>query len=100
MRSNDEIQAVNQVVQRLSARFAAFEVDEIANVVRECHARFTGNPIRDFVPLLVEHAARDQLRAKMPLRTEESPADAHEPAPARSGMLRGAFGDGKSWAIL
>jgi hypothetical protein len=32
--------------------------------VRRSYEQFTGSPIRDFVPVLVERMARDQLLAK------------------------------------
>ena len=90
---------MNQVVHRLSTRFAAIEVDEVAEVVHECHAQMAGSPIRDFVPLLVERAARERLRAMVPTAVESSP-DIRRATAGRPGILRTAFGDGNAWTIL
>ena len=101
MKTNDESLAVDEVVHRLSARFSAFDVEDIADLVHECHASFGGSPIRNFVPLLVEHTARDRLQARLALTAEDSPPEVHvSPAVAQASMLRIAFGDGKAWAIL
>jgi hypothetical protein len=100
MKPIDEVQAVNQVVNRLSAHFATFAPEEVAEIVRECHSQFAGSPIRDFVPLLVERTARDRLRAMAPIAPENSTPDRPRPAPVPSSLLQLAFGDGKAWVIL
>jgi hypothetical protein len=55
-----EAKAVADVTARLQTRF--FEVDPtiVEAAVRVCLTEITG-PIRDYVPLLVEHAVRDRL---------------------------------------
>lgn len=55
---------IAQVVERLEERFPAVASDEVARVVAEQHHALDGNPIRDYVPRLVEHAARDRLRGR------------------------------------
>ena len=57
---------IAHVVDRLAARFPAARPEEVQQVVSEVHRGFTGNRIRDFVPVLVEHDARDALRRKHP----------------------------------
>ena len=47
---------------------------DIQKLVGEEHLVLDGNPIRDFVPVLVEHEARDRLRAEgaVPVLTEDA----------------------------
>jgi hypothetical protein len=61
MTTEDEARAVDQVAARLASRFPSAPGDRVAELVGSIHHRFDGAPIRDFVPILVEHAARDQL---------------------------------------
>ncbi len=55
-----ESSAVAEVLTRLSQRFPNVDADVIEAAVRLEHAQLDG-PIRDFVPILVEHAARDRI---------------------------------------
>jgi hypothetical protein len=54
---------IDEIAQHLSERFAILASDDIYRVVLECHADFDGRPIQDYVPILVERAARDRLNA-------------------------------------
>lgn len=56
-----EQQIIDQVAQRLADTHASVAPDRVAAVVHEEYARFTGRPIRDFVPLFVERNARAEL---------------------------------------
>jgi hypothetical protein len=58
----EEERAVEDVIERLAGRFPDVPRDHIATVVHETHLELEGNPIRDFVPVLVEHAAKKRLR--------------------------------------
>ncbi|WP_433476476.1 three-helix bundle dimerization domain-containing protein [Spirillospora sp. CA-142024] len=59
-----EHQALREVTTRLRKSFAATHTDEqVTRAVSDAHHRFDGKPIRDFVPILVERMAREQLRA-------------------------------------
>ena len=60
----DEVRAVAEVVHRLSASFPDVNVVDVEHVVHQSHELFTGNPIRDFVPVLVERMARNDLLDK------------------------------------
>ena len=64
MNAEDESRAVDQVVDRLAQRFPDVPRDRITAIVGEEHQGLEGNPIRDFVPVLVEHEARDRLRTE------------------------------------
>jgi hypothetical protein len=49
------------LVERLKKSYPEVSPDTIVTVVHHNHARFDGRPIRDFVPLFVERAAKRQL---------------------------------------
>lgn len=77
MNHRSEEHAVQAVEERLRARFPDVDPAVVKDVVHRTHAELTG-PVRDFVPVLVEHAARDRLvRAAPPrvLHTLPSPGE-------------------------
>lgn len=58
-----ERKAIEQVITRLTEAFTpAMPERQIYETVRRIHHGFDGSRIRDFVPLLVENAARKELR--------------------------------------
>jgi len=58
----DETQAIDQVIDRLSQRFPTLDRDHIANIVEEEHGQLDEGRVRDFVPVLVEKAAKKRLK--------------------------------------
>ncbi|WP_457256774.1 three-helix bundle dimerization domain-containing protein [Pedococcus sp. P5_B7] len=60
MDTHDEVAALGEVQERLSDRFPDLDPQVVEAAVRVAHSQLTG-PIRDFVPVLVEHIARDRL---------------------------------------
>lgn len=58
----DEGEAIEQVLNRLTDRFPEVPVETVRLTVRKAHDDLDG-PVRDFVPLLVEHAAREVLES-------------------------------------
>ncbi|WP_181445829.1 three-helix bundle dimerization domain-containing protein [Cryobacterium soli] len=58
----DETQAIDQVIDRLSQRFPSLARDHIANVVQDEHGQLGERRVRDFVPVLVEKAAKNRLK--------------------------------------
>ena len=50
------------IVERLERQFQCFDSDTIAEVVRECAARFEGAPVQNYVFVLVERLARIRLQ--------------------------------------
>jgi hypothetical protein len=56
-----EERAIAEVQVRLEARFPDLDPTVVEAAVRLAQAEITG-PVRDFVPLLVEKAARDRLQ--------------------------------------
>jgi hypothetical protein len=57
---------------RLRERFHDLDPAVVEAAVRVSHAELTG-PIRDFVPLLVEHKARDRLSSLQARSMEGEP---------------------------
>ena len=74
-----EEHAVQAVEERLRDRFPDVDPGVVKDVVHGSHAELTG-PVRDFVPILVEHAARERLA-----RTARAPGAPHAPVPGRGG---------------
>ena len=64
MHGNEEAAALEDVVDRLAGRFPDLPREHVAQVVHESHVALDGNPIRDFVPVLVESAAKKRLRTE------------------------------------
>jgi len=56
----EELRALAGVQLRLQEHFPELDPDVIEAAVRVAHSRLDG-PVRNFVPVLVEHAARDRL---------------------------------------
>lgn len=56
-----EAKGLDEVRTRLAERFPSLHRDVIEAAVRLAHSELKG-PVRDFVPMLVELAARDRLR--------------------------------------
>ncbi len=66
-----EHQGIAKVVDHLTEQFPALGRIRVEQVVNEAHRLLRGNPIRDYVPVLVQRTAKDRLRRIM----------AGEPAP-------------------
>ncbi|MEI8409729.1 MULTISPECIES: three-helix bundle dimerization domain-containing protein [unclassified Kribbella] len=62
MDRSEENRAISEVVERLAKQFPDRAVDEVAVAVRASRPEFEQAPIRDFVPLFVERAAKHRLR--------------------------------------
>ena len=58
-----EAEALGQVVSRLRRVFPELSEEEIQRAVHGTYLDFENAKIRDFVPVLVEHAVRNDLRA-------------------------------------
>jgi hypothetical protein len=56
-----ETLSIDEVVQRLTTRYADLPPEQVAGAVQSAHSRFEQCPIREFVPLLVERRARAEL---------------------------------------
>jgi hypothetical protein len=61
MTGDDELLQVEQVIERLITRYPSVSSVDVEHTVRTVHKRLAESRIRDFVPLLVEKAARRDL---------------------------------------
>ncbi|MDH6290590.1 hypothetical protein M2275_005515 [Rhodococcus opacus] len=61
MAGDDELLQIERVIERLSIRYTAVSPVDVEHIVRTVHKRLAECRIRDFVPLLVEKAARREL---------------------------------------
>lgn len=59
--SADERRALDQVRERLEARFPDAGSAAVGAAIADAHRRFDGGTIRDFVPLFVERDATSRL---------------------------------------
>lgn len=71
-----EAQALAGVRARLSKQFPDLDEDAVAEAVGAAHAEMTG-PVRDYVPVLVEHTVRARLAKRL----------GHPPRPTPPGAL-------------
>ena len=58
----DESRELAVVTERLATAFPSVPTTAVREVVTAAWSEFTGKPIRDFVPVLAERAARDLLK--------------------------------------
>ena len=61
----DEDKAVSVVVDRLAERFPSVPRSRIDEVVQAERQALDGKPIRDYIPVLVEHGAKARLRDEL-----------------------------------
>jgi hypothetical protein len=57
---NEQI-VIDEVVQRLAAKFPALPADTVSAVVSCTYSLFDGRPVRDFVPMFVERRAGTEI---------------------------------------
>jgi hypothetical protein len=60
---NSERTLIDEVERRLIRKYTEVPPDQVSSVVETAHARFERSRIRDFVPLLVERRAGQELAA-------------------------------------
>ncbi|WP_433016061.1 three-helix bundle dimerization domain-containing protein [Kribbella sp. CA-294648] len=63
MNRSEEERAIAEAAERLMKVFPDISPDTVERAVAESRPEFDGNPIRDFVPLFVERAAKHRLRS-------------------------------------
>ncbi|MGN7799434.1 three-helix bundle dimerization domain-containing protein [Leifsonia sp. 22587] len=61
---NDEDLAVEHAAERLADRFPEVPREHIEELVEKHHEEFDGAPVRDFVPVLIEHDVKQELNAE------------------------------------
>lgn len=65
MSKPDEKQAVDKVIDRMHEKFPSLAREHIEQIVTTEHQAFDGNPVRDYVPVLVERRAKVRLNQEM-----------------------------------
>lgn len=71
-----EDKAIENLTSRLTELFAAIHSpQDIENAVRSARETFAGDPVRDYVPILVERIARAELTPHPDPAVEETPDD-------------------------
>ncbi|MUL78196.1 three-helix bundle dimerization domain-containing protein [Mycolicibacterium sp. CBMA 226] len=61
MAAKTEEQVFTEIETRLTAKFADLPPARVTTVIDGARQQFAGSPIRDFVPLLVERRAEQEL---------------------------------------
>lgn len=57
----EERAQIDAIERRLAQKYAELSHDRVAGVVRQAYARFNESKLREFIPLLVERRAGDEL---------------------------------------
>lgn len=73
MTGDDELLQVEQVIERLITRYPSVSAADIEHTVRGIHGRFENGRIRDYVPLLVEKAARRAISDQVSETADQVP---------------------------
>jgi hypothetical protein len=58
--------SIDDIKRRLANKYTAFSADYVAAVVHHVYARLYGSPVRNFIPLLVERCAGEELSLLRP----------------------------------
>jgi hypothetical protein len=66
----EERALIHDVQRRLADKYTAFPLDHVAAVVQHAYARFQSSRVRDFIPLLVERRADEELEELSVLRPD------------------------------
>jgi hypothetical protein len=61
MNESTEKQVIDQLADKLVHIYPVVDPGEVSRVVHEEHARYEGSSVRDFIPLLVERHAKEEL---------------------------------------
>ena len=56
---------LRESVDRLAERFPAVPKDRITDLVHARHLDYTGAPVRDFIPVLIEHDVKRELLSEV-----------------------------------
>ncbi len=65
-----ERELIDGVQRRLAEKYAALPVDHVAAVVRHAYAQFQSSRVKDFIPLLVQRRADEELELLSVLRPD------------------------------
>ncbi len=62
MNQTEESRALDQLADRLRARFPDAPRESVKNLVEQAHRQYDGRPVRDYVPVLVEREVVEHFR--------------------------------------
>jgi hypothetical protein len=79
----EERAQIDAVERRLAQKYAELPHDRVAGVVQHAYARFNKSKLRDFVPLLVERRAGEELARSTAGQQAVTGQGAPRQAPAR-----------------
>ena len=66
----EERAVIYEVERRLAEKYAALPADHITAIVQHAYAQFQSSRVRDFIPLLVERRADEELEELSALRPD------------------------------
>ena len=66
----EERELITGVERRLAEKYTALPVDQISAVVRHAYAQFQSSRVKDFIPLLVQRRADEELEELSGLRPD------------------------------
>lgn len=66
----EERALIDDVQRRLAEKYSALPMDHVATVVRHAYSQFRSSPVRDFIPLLVQRRADEELEELSVLRPD------------------------------
>jgi hypothetical protein len=66
----EERELINGVERRLADKYAGLPLDHISAVVRHAYAQFRSSRVKEFIPLLVQRRADEQLEELSVLRPD------------------------------
>lgn len=70
MMPQEERALIDDVARRLAQKYAAIPAEQVSAVVRHAYSQFRSSPVRDFIPLLVQRRADDDLGELSVLRPD------------------------------
>ncbi|MEA9986795.1 three-helix bundle dimerization domain-containing protein [Subtercola sp. RTI3] len=71
MDAEQEQAAVDDVVRRLTEKFSGVSPARVSMVVQAAYKDLSDKPLRDYIPVLVEHASKTTLRAERNRKTSD-----------------------------
>jgi hypothetical protein len=66
----EERALITDVERRLAEKYSALPMDHVAAVVRHAYSQFQSSRVRDFIPLLVQRRAAEELEELSVLRPD------------------------------
>ena len=63
--ASSKAESISRVTRRLQQQFPELEAETVEAVVNKRYHMSDGRPIRDFIPIIVEHAAGEDLNGEL-----------------------------------